>query len=135
PNGRKPNNSFACTPIALVLDDDRKACAYGFRGARFFADAMTSYYLSGSRPQGKLNIPRDFFAEEELEVAMRLRNAPGSQMAIIVGDPVCARESVQRFVDVGVDELMLVMQPGTVPHELAMESLRTFAEKVMPHFA
>jgi hypothetical protein len=24
---------------------------------------------------------------------------------------------------------------GTVPHELVMRSLRTFAEKVMPHFA
>jgi hypothetical protein len=27
------------------------------------------------------------------------------------------------------------MQVGTVPHELVMESLRTFAEKVMPYFA
>ena len=64
-----------------------------------------------------------------------LRNAPGSQLATIVGDPVAARESVQRFVDVGVDELILVQQMGTVPHEIVMESLRTFAEDVMPHFA
>jgi hypothetical protein len=27
------------------------------------------------------------------------------------------------------------MQMGTVPHETVMESLRTFAEQVMPHFA
>ncbi len=40
-----------------------------------------------------------------------------------------------RFVDIGVDELILVMQMGTVPHELIVESMRTFAEKVMPHFA
>jgi alkanesulfonate monooxygenase SsuD/methylene tetrahydromethanopterin reductase-like flavin-dependent oxidoreductase (luciferase family) len=50
------------------------------------------------------------------------------------GKSACARESVQRFADVGVDELILVMQMGTVPHELIMESLRTLAEKVMPHF-
>ena len=48
---------------------------------------------------------------------------------------MAARESVQRFVDVGVDELILVQQMGTVPHEIVMESLRTFAEDVMPHFA
>jgi hypothetical protein len=36
---------------------------------------------------------------------------------------------------VGVDELILVMQMGTLPQELILESLRTFAEEVMPHFA
>ena len=41
---------------------------------------------------------------------------------------------MQRFIDTGVDELILVMQMGTVPHELILESLRTFAEAVMPHF-
>jgi hypothetical protein len=33
-----------------------------------------------------------------------------------------------------VDELILVTQMATVPHEIIMESLRTFAAKVMPHF-
>jgi hypothetical protein len=47
---------------------------------------------------------------------------------------IAARESVQRFVDAGVDELILVMQMGTVPQELILQSLRTFAEDVMPHF-
>ena len=56
------------------------------------------------------------------------------QLTTITGDPACAREYVERWKDVGVDELILVMQMGTVPHELIMESLRTFAEKVMPHF-
>jgi len=32
-------------------------------------------------------------------------------------------------VDAGVDELILVMQMGTVPHELILQSLRTFAEE------
>ena len=32
-------------------------------------------------------------------------------------------------------QLILVMQMGTVPHELVMESIRTFGEQVMPHFA
>jgi hypothetical protein len=42
---------------------------------------------------------------------------------------------VQRFVDAGVDELMLVMQTGTTPHDLVMESIRTCGEEVMPYFA
>ena len=45
-----------------------------------------------------------------------------------------ARESIQRFVDVGVDEVILVMQTGTTPHELVMESIQTFGEDVLPYF-
>jgi len=135
PVGRAKNNHFACTPATLVLEDDRKACAYGLRGARFFLESLQRYYVAQSRPVGELPVARDFLAEDELDAAMEQRNVEGSQVATIVGDPACARESVQRFVDIGVDELILVMQMGTVPHELVMESLRTFAEKVMPHFA
>ena len=127
-------DSFACTPVALVLEDDRKACRYGFRGARFFADSMAAYYFSNDRPTGALEIERGFLPPADLEDAMAARNRPGSSMAAIVGDPVCAREAVQRFADAGVHELMLVMQVGTVPHELVLESMRTFAECVMPDY-
>ena len=43
--------------------------------------------------------------------------------------------TIDRLVDIGVDELMMVFQMGTVPHEIIMESLKCFADKVMPHFA
>jgi alkanesulfonate monooxygenase SsuD/methylene tetrahydromethanopterin reductase-like flavin-dependent oxidoreductase (luciferase family) len=135
PVGRAKNDHFACTPATLVLPDDRKACQWGLRGARFFVEALQRYYVPGNRPTGELPIGRDFLPEDDLDAAMALRNTEGSPVATVVGDPACARESVQRFVDIGVDELILVMQMGTVPHELVMESLRTFAEKVMPHFA
>jgi alkanesulfonate monooxygenase SsuD/methylene tetrahydromethanopterin reductase-like flavin-dependent oxidoreductase (luciferase family) len=135
PAGRQKNNHFACTPATLVLEDDLEACRFGLRGARFFAESMARYYFSGTRPLGKLDVPRDFLPEADLEAARAARNAPGSHVATIVGDPACARETVERFADVGVDELILVMQMGTVPHELILRSLRTFAEKVMPHFA
>jgi alkanesulfonate monooxygenase SsuD/methylene tetrahydromethanopterin reductase-like flavin-dependent oxidoreductase (luciferase family) len=134
PSGRVKLNHFACTPVALVLDDDKKACEYGYRGSRFFLESLSRYYFGGDRPTGELPISRDFLNEADLRDAMALRNTEGSQLATIVGDPACARETVQRLVDIGVDELILVMQAGTIPHALIMESIRTFGEKVMPHF-
>ena len=134
PVGRSVNNWFACTPATLCLPDDRKACEYGFRGARFFVESMGRYYFSGRRPQGPLDVPRDFLAEADLADAMAARGAAGSQLASLVGDPAAVRDGLARWQDVGVDELILVMQMGTVPHELVMESIRTFAEQVMPHF-
>ena len=135
PVGLSQTRWFACTPATLVLKDDAQALRHGTRGARFFLNAMGRYYFGDDRPIGPLDIPRGDLSDEELQEARALRNAPGSQLATIVGDPVAARESVQRFVETGVDELILVMQMGTVPHELIVESLRTFAEEVMPHFA
>src|SRR5688500_18315012 len=135
PIGRAKNDWFACTPASLILDDDLEACRYGLRGARFFSESLGRYYAGGVRPIGELDVPRDFMSDADIDAARKARNAPGSQLAYCVGDPSAAREYVERMVDVGVDELILVMQMGTVPHELIMKSLRTFAEKVMPHFA
>jgi alkanesulfonate monooxygenase SsuD/methylene tetrahydromethanopterin reductase-like flavin-dependent oxidoreductase (luciferase family) len=134
PRGRQKNDHFACTPPACVLTDDRKACELGFRGARFFAESLARYYFTDSRPLGALDVPRDFLAEDELQAAMEFRGDPESENSIVVGEPARARDSVQRFAEAGVDELILVMQMGTVPHEAVMQSIRTFADGVMPAF-
>ena len=47
---------------------------------------------------------------------------------------ISAKDICLRFKEAGVDELILVMQCGTVPHELVMESIKTFGEQVLPHF-
>jgi alkanesulfonate monooxygenase SsuD/methylene tetrahydromethanopterin reductase-like flavin-dependent oxidoreductase (luciferase family) len=134
PGHYEKTNHFACTPPALVLADDRKACEYGFRGARFFQESLARYYFTQERPLGPLDVPRDFLAEDELQAAMQFRTDLESESSMVIGDPVHAKEQVRRFVEDGVDELILVMQLGTVPHELILESIRTFAEKVMPDF-
>ncbi|HEX4338188.1 MAG TPA: LLM class flavin-dependent oxidoreductase [Polyangiaceae bacterium] len=128
-------NHFACTPPALVLEDDRRACEYGFRGARFHAEALGRYYVGRDRPTGRLHVERGFLAEADLEAAARNRTSSSTASNACIGDPSAAREFVQRFVEIGVDELVFVMQMGTVPLELVTESVRTFGEKVLPHFA
>jgi alkanesulfonate monooxygenase SsuD/methylene tetrahydromethanopterin reductase-like flavin-dependent oxidoreductase (luciferase family) len=134
PKGRQKNDHFACTPPACVLPDDRKACEFGLRGARFFGESLARYYFGDARPIGPLDVPRDFLAEDELQAAMEFRSDPESDNSIVVGDPVRAAEQVQRFAAAGVDELILVMQMGTVPHGVIMESIATFADRVMPKF-
>lgn len=132
---RRTNNWFCCTPAALVLHDDRRACEHGFRGARFFGDGLATYFFSPTRVVGPLDIARENPSAERLDELMASRSRPGSSLTAVIGDPAAARESVSRFHDAGVDELILVMQMGTVPQELVMESIRIFAEQVMPLFA
>jgi alkanesulfonate monooxygenase SsuD/methylene tetrahydromethanopterin reductase-like flavin-dependent oxidoreductase (luciferase family) len=135
PVGLAVTNHFACNPATLVLKDDKKACEYGLRGATYFTEAMIHYYHRGDRPVGAIPVSRDALPADFVQGFRRARNTPRSQMSSVIGDPASARDSVQRFVDVGVDELILVMQTAMVPHEVTMESIRTFGEEVMPHFA
>jgi len=134
PVGCFVTNHFACNPATFVLKDDYRACKYGLCGAMYFTQAMFHYY-GPERPVGKLNVPTDFPPDDHIKGFRQQRNSPRSQLSCIIGDPISARESVQRFVDVGVDELILVMQTGTTPHELTMESIRTFGEEVLSHFS
>lgn len=128
------NNHFACTPTALVLEDDRAACAYGFRGSRFFGEALATYFFSPTRIVGPLEVARDPLSPAQLDEAMARRSRAGGPLTSVIGDPSAAREAVQRFQAAGVDELILVMQMATIPQAVVLGSLRTFAEKVMPFF-
>lgn len=128
-------NHFAATPVCCVLEDDKKACEYGLRGLRFFAESLATYYFSDHRPTGSLDVARDFMTEPQFAEAIKFRDDPNFGASAIIGDPVHARELVGRFADCGVDELILAMQVGTVPHEITMQSLQIFAQQVMPHFA
>jgi alkanesulfonate monooxygenase SsuD/methylene tetrahydromethanopterin reductase-like flavin-dependent oxidoreductase (luciferase family) len=134
PLGLSVTNHFACNAATLVLKDDKKACEVGLSGATYFTEGMLHYY-GKDRPVGPVPISCEPLPASHIDGFRRFRNTPRSQLNSIIGDPVAARESVQRFVDVGVDELILVMQTGTTPHELTMESIRTFGQHVIPHFA
>lgn len=134
PVGLAINNHFACNAAALVLKDDRNACRNGLRGAMYFTEAMIHYY-NADRPVGSPRASRDPLPEAYVENYRKVRNSSQSQLSSVIGDPNAARESVQRFADAGVDELIMVMQTGTTSHELTMESIRVFGEEVMPYFA
>jgi alkanesulfonate monooxygenase SsuD/methylene tetrahydromethanopterin reductase-like flavin-dependent oxidoreductase (luciferase family) len=130
---RRITNQFCTTPAALVLDDDKAACEIGYRGARYHQEGLAAYFFSPNRIVGSPEINPAPLAAAELDKARASRGHPTGPLNAIIGDPVAARESVKRFAATGIDELIMVMQMGTVPHDIVIRSLRTFAEKVMPH--
>jgi alkanesulfonate monooxygenase SsuD/methylene tetrahydromethanopterin reductase-like flavin-dependent oxidoreductase (luciferase family) len=130
---RRITQQFCATPAALILDDDREACEIGFRGARYHQEGLATYFFSPVRVSGSPEINRNNLAESDLAKARAQRSSPSGPLNTVIGDPIAARESVRRFAESGVDELIMVMQMGTVPHDVVLRSLRTFAEKVIPY--
>ena len=111
-----------------MVDSFQTSIAWSHRGPRPRAGLRPSTGGAQEPPSNRGAGP------DLLEDAMRARNSSDDQINAMCGDPGFAREFVERFVEIGVDELILVMQIGTVPHELVLESIRTFGEKVLPHF-
>jgi alkanesulfonate monooxygenase SsuD/methylene tetrahydromethanopterin reductase-like flavin-dependent oxidoreductase (luciferase family) len=53
---------------------------------------------------------------------------------VIAGDPAACIDGVRRHEEAGEDQVLLLMQLDTIPHEQVMASIRLFAEKVITAF-
>ena len=53
---------------------------------------------------------------------------------IIAGNPESCIKTVQMYEDIGVDQVMLIMQTETIPHERVMESIELFGKEVISAF-
>ncbi|MBI1192244.1 MAG: LLM class flavin-dependent oxidoreductase [Bacteroidetes bacterium] len=132
PAGRAGTNHFCCAPITCCLPNDREASRHGFKGARFFEDAMSLYYFQGIRPRDVNGLRGHNLDEAALQQKMDGRGKQGSLN--LIGDPHKVRDGVALFAEAGVDELILLMQVGTVPDEVILRSIATMAESVFPYF-
>ena len=54
--------------------------------------------------------------------------------AILGGDPDSCIKIIKQFEDIGVDQLTMLMQTETVPHEKVIKSLELFGKHVLPAF-
>ena len=53
---------------------------------------------------------------------------------IIAGDPESCIKGVQLYEDIGVDQVILIMQTETIPHERVLQSIEMFGKHVLPAF-
>jgi alkanesulfonate monooxygenase SsuD/methylene tetrahydromethanopterin reductase-like flavin-dependent oxidoreductase (luciferase family) len=51
---------------------------------------------------------------------------------IIAGNPESCIKTCQMYEDIGVDQVMLIMQTETIPHEKVMGSIEKFGKEVIP---
>jgi len=64
-----------------------------------------------------------------------LRNGPVGALRGAIGTPDQIRELLRGYEEVGIDQVIFVMQAGKNRHEHICESLELFAAEVLPEFA
>ena len=62
-------------------------------------------------------------------------NVLSDRGVIIAGNPESCIKTVKTYEDVGVDQVMLIMQTETIPHDKVMESIELYGKEVIPAFA
>jgi alkanesulfonate monooxygenase SsuD/methylene tetrahydromethanopterin reductase-like flavin-dependent oxidoreductase (luciferase family) len=137
------NDDFVALCPTLTLDDHDEAVQLGARGQRFFGESITHWLIPG-RPAPAEHMERDdnikIMAERRAD-AMQiedpdLRTVTASNFNIdhAYGNADRAIEYVKELSTAGADEIMCMISMGTIPHEVNMETIRQWGEKIIPHF-
>ena len=67
-------------------------------------------------------------------VAQLDANTLSKRGVIIAGDPESCINTIRMYEDIGVDQVIMIMQTESIPHERVMESIELFGEQVIPAF-
>ena len=145
---RFPVEHLSALCPAIVLDDEQKARAIGYRGQRFFTEAIGYWYDHTGQAQPPRAEIADMDDREVLEQAGETLVAYLNEEKIEVGTEATGMYNpnhayggandaigyIERLIEAGADEIMFLIQMGTVPQWAALDTIRNLGEKVIPHF-
>ncbi|MDB5395346.1 MAG: class flavin-dependent oxidoreductase [Rhodospirillales bacterium] len=145
--GFRPNEHLAALCATVILDDRAKARRIGIRGQRFFAESIAYWYAGGAKPQvDDLDETAQLAEMKQAENRMVaflgdhhipvLSDATGNYNIDedAYGTPADAIRQVEKLIAAGADEILFLVQMGTIPHEISMETIRNIGKHVIPHF-
>jgi alkanesulfonate monooxygenase SsuD/methylene tetrahydromethanopterin reductase-like flavin-dependent oxidoreductase (luciferase family) len=148
--GFRPTEHLAALCPTIVLDNREEARRIGLRGQRFFIEAINHFYAGGPEPTvddlsadeqlEAIKANRDqmisHLGEETIEItAAQISDMDAAQYGVELdayGTPENAIRYVKRLIASGADEIMFLMQMGTVPHEAIMETIRNIGTYLIP---
>ncbi len=131
--GVEPTDHLSALCPAVVLEDRDRARELGIRGQRFFIDALNHNYAGGPEPDPGADPSETvtgLLSEELLEAGT---GAHGTGLTSF-GDPDDIRAYVAALAEAGADEVMFLIQMGTVPQDACLESIRLIGERVIPEY-
>jgi alkanesulfonate monooxygenase SsuD/methylene tetrahydromethanopterin reductase-like flavin-dependent oxidoreductase (luciferase family) len=150
--GAFANDKLVALCPAIVLEDREEAQRIGFRGQRFFVEAIAQW--KGGPPPNpdtydvdneaallamqEATLKAKFGSEEIKSISIDEIRTSGLQRYNInpaYGSPDDAIAYIERLIEAGADEIMFIMQMGTVPQAAILESIRQIGQHVIPHFA
>ena len=151
PIGDVVNPNVACVTTFMCAPTEEEAIARGTAGANFFGYSLGHYYVFGQHQPGVTDVWAEFeqrraehgydpeavrnAAENPERLGATAIQQGVSGLRGSVGTPDQIREYLNRYEELGVDQVIFVSQAGRNRHEDIMESLELFGKTVLPEFA
>ena len=141
--GKEPNPyRLAFLQVVCVAETDERAeQEYAAHLEKHFRTGLGSIPPEGLGAPGYLDIRgvealiRD---PGDLGIYPKLRHVTYKELVeaqvAIVGSPATVRDQITEFVkDFRIGNLLVMLQVGSMPHELTLKNITLFAEEVLPH--
>ncbi len=129
PVGQYTNDNFAVACLGLCLEDGQEARREMTRaGMNEILSLVYLYHDTFPMPDWGKRWP-----DKEPNPTLEQVDEMIKGKAIVCGDPDEVIEQLQGYADIGVDQIAFGV-PSAMPREVALETIRVFGEKVIPHF-
>jgi alkanesulfonate monooxygenase SsuD/methylene tetrahydromethanopterin reductase-like flavin-dependent oxidoreductase (luciferase family) len=139
------NNDFVALCPSVLMEDREKALQVGARALRFFAEAISHWAApNGVAPAHDTDKEDNVaFCNERYaaaQAAIARGEAPATAASPLynldhaIGDADDAVSYVHRLAAAGVDDVMCLIQMGTLTQDQQLETIRLWGEKVIPKF-
>jgi hypothetical protein len=139
------NDEFVALCPTFLTEDREEGFRKGCRALRFFAEAITHWAApNGVAPARTTeHVDNAAFMAEHLQMAkdaIARGEAPPTAASSMyntdhaLGDADTAIAYLERLKTAGVDNVMCLIQMGTLTQDEMMETIRIFGERVIPHF-
>jgi alkanesulfonate monooxygenase SsuD/methylene tetrahydromethanopterin reductase-like flavin-dependent oxidoreductase (luciferase family) len=130
PVGAYVNDNIAITTSFMCLEDRDEARNYMAHSGNGRQQTLVFHYLDTfpkppSVPEWPTEIPDPTL--EQIEKGFQ-------SGAAIVGNPDDCADGIQKWVDIGVDQLIMGPSGSTYPHELLERTVTLFGDEVIPRF-
>jgi alkanesulfonate monooxygenase SsuD/methylene tetrahydromethanopterin reductase-like flavin-dependent oxidoreductase (luciferase family) len=146
PAGFSVNPNVSVVLPMMMAEDEAEAIDRGIDGAHFFGYSLAHYYgmdhLAGVtdvheeflRRRDETGFARHIVTPDSAPLGVRLLQEGLGSLRGAIGTPAQVIELCRRYENVGVDQIVFVLQSGTNRHEHICESLELFGREVLPAF-
>ncbi len=147
--GYRPTEHLSALCPAIVLADGHEARRIGLRGQRFFMESIGHWASKGATPlpdpdswphdlanpdDGSTTIVESSIGREKVRMDLSDSSAALLNTNHAYGTVDDCIGYVNRLIEAGADEIMFLVQMGTVPQWAMLETIRNIGEHVIPHF-
>jgi alkanesulfonate monooxygenase SsuD/methylene tetrahydromethanopterin reductase-like flavin-dependent oxidoreductase (luciferase family) len=128
------NDNIAAAGMMFCANDDEKARSMGGAAQLWYAaNAAALFAPWAAREEPGYEYYHQLAKDPSLFEAAALRQRLDDGLSL-VGTPDKVSEGVRRYEDLGIDQLICIVQVGRVTHADICDSLRLFGDQVIPRF-